>query len=391
MKKEEQQRSIKEFYKSSEMEVLKCLLCTETFKTKSLLEIKEHYVKEHKIVTDNNLFNFYLKSLTKRPKRINYRCPVCNLFIFGSHELATHLFGNHYALSTIDVSGLEKTVEMTQLRSDYVKGREVVLIRFIREVHGQFYDFYDEGLIEVGVQIGILLYLVKYLNETNEFGTQLFNVNSIVQLLNAKGSVMGDPFIANTSFVATSGLNDEHFLEELKTKIRYMILSKNDSRGSGFSFHHFDSFVIQISKRENYLIKSFYGGPSLDTSDDEQTGERIKTITSDQMSSDEEPTQSDCEFIDDKPVGTRTETSTSSEGEYQRLKDLATEVNKLLEKQKTKKKTKKQLKRKAATIESSSSGEEEEEEDQQKKVSILFLDIGCNYFNSLKSKKASSL
>ena len=40
MKKEEQQRSIKEFYKSSEMEVLKCLLCTETFKTKSLLDIK---------------------------------------------------------------------------------------------------------------------------------------------------------------------------------------------------------------------------------------------------------------------------------------------------------------------------------------------------------------
>ena len=226
----------------------------------SLNLIKDHYVKEHNINQESNVFQLYLKSLINDVEKITTLCPACGDIFYTNYELYTHVFAKHYELSELDFT--HNNIRFT--KSEHASLPEKTVYQYgLYEEHEQSsgYDFKDVKLMDVIVNYATYMNLQYFLKNNDSYENYEFSAYVIFQLLNLNlktEEIIYKPFIRTTSIISGRVLDDDFINSLISTSKKYIFMG--DDRGSGYQFFKYVSISVVFRNRKNQYVRHFFGG-----------------------------------------------------------------------------------------------------------------------------------
>ena len=229
--------------------MLKCLLCKQKFTNKE--NLKDHYVKSHK-VNENN--GFFKKLMDQKKKNVMYRriCHHCNEFVFANK--AEHDFLKHYMTG----SGNDNDDDENDVFDDtVVRPLNVISQGVIKKFeitfreHSSYYDFFDSQALVDRFLAEIKNYVFRYNNDV--LIRAGFSIENIQQAL----SDYSEPLL-QTRYWSTEPLLTKSFNDFISFKLRESILKRivnNRLSGSAWTFNRFIYLNLKIIQASTALSK----------------------------------------------------------------------------------------------------------------------------------------
>ena len=215
--------------------MLQCLLCNQKFTNKE--NLKDHYVKFHK-VNENN--GFFKKLMDQKKKNVMYKrtCNYCDEFVFANK--AEHDFLKHYMIGSgnDENDAFDDTVRPLNVISQGVIKKFEITFR----EHSSYYDFFDSVALVDGFLAELKNYVFRYNNDV--LIRAGFSIENIQQAL----SDYSEPLV-QTRYWSTEPLSTKSFNDFISFKLRESILKRvvnNRLSGSAWNFNKFNYLNVKI-------------------------------------------------------------------------------------------------------------------------------------------------
>ena len=227
--------------------MLQCLLCNQKFTNKE--NLKDHYVKSHKVNKNNS---FFKKLMDQKKKNVMYRrtCHYCNEFVFTNK--AEHDFLKHYMIGSGNDDDDENDVFDATVRPLNVTSHGVIKkFEIIFREHSRYYDFFDSEALVDGFLAEIKNYVFRYNNDV--LIRAGFSIENIQQAL----SGYSEPLV-QTRYWSTEPLLTKSFNDFISFKLRESILKRvinNRLSGSAWTFNRFIYLNVKIIHATTALRK----------------------------------------------------------------------------------------------------------------------------------------
>ena len=211
-----------------------CLLCIEKFTNKD--NLKDHYVKLHKVDKNNS---FFKKLIDQKKKNVMYKriCNYCNEFVLTNK--AQHDFLKHYMIG----SGNEVSVDDDDVKPLNVTSQGVIKkFEITFREHSSQYDFFDSVALVDEFLAEIKNYVFRYNNDV--LIRAGFSIENIQQAL----SDYSEPLV-QTRYWSTEPLLTKSFNDFIFFKLRESILKRivnNRLSGSAWTFNRFIYLNVKI-------------------------------------------------------------------------------------------------------------------------------------------------
>lgn len=225
---------------------MQCLLCNQKLTNKE--NLKDHYVKSHKI-NKNNVF--FKRLIDQKKNNVLYRrnCNYCNEFVFANK--ARHDFLKHYMIGTgngnDDYDDDDDAVRPLNVRNlGVIKKFEITF-----KEHSSNYDFFDSVALVDGFLAEIKNYVFRYNNDV--LIRAGFSIENIQQAL----SDNQEPLV-QTRYWSTEPLLTKSFNDFISFKLRESILKRvvnNRLSGSAWNFNKFNYLNVKIVDASTVLNK----------------------------------------------------------------------------------------------------------------------------------------
>ena len=224
---------------------MECVLCTTT----NIENIKEHYIKFHKI-DENNVF--FKKFINRKKTNVVYRrkCNLCDEFVF--FDKAVHDFVKHYLQGIVYGSGSDfssnsgrKPVNVTSLGT--LKKIEITF-----KEHSSDYDFYDSVALVDTFLAEVKDLVPHYKNDV--LIRAGFSIENVQQVFSDN---YAEPLV-QARYWSTEPFQAKSFNDFISFKIRESILKRvinNNLSGSGWHFNKFNYLNIKIVNVSIDLMK----------------------------------------------------------------------------------------------------------------------------------------
>ena len=215
--------------------MLQCLLCIEKFTNKE--NLKDHYVKLHKVDKNNS---FFKKLIDQKKKNVIYKriCNYCNEFVLANK--AEHDFLKHYMIGSGNEDGdaFDDKVRLLNVTSQGVIKKFEITFR----EHSSYYDFFDSVALVDEFLAEIKNYVFRYNNDV--LIRAGFSIENIQQALSDYSEPLVQTRYWSTEPLLTKSLNDF-----ISFKLRESILKRvvnNRLSGSAWTFNRFIYLNIKI-------------------------------------------------------------------------------------------------------------------------------------------------
>ena len=223
---------------------MQCLLCNQ--KSTNIENLKDHYVKSHK-VNENNVF--FKKLIDQKKKNVMYRrnCNYCNEFVFVNK--AKHDFLKHYMIGSGNDRNDDDNDAVRPLNVTYLGVIKKFEITF--KEHSSYYDFFDSLALVDGFLAKIKNYIFRYNNDV--LIRAGFSIENIQQAL----SDYLEPLV-QTRYWSTEPLLTKSFNDFISFKLRESILKRvvnNRLSGSAWNFNKFNYLNVKIVDASTALRK----------------------------------------------------------------------------------------------------------------------------------------
>ena len=214
---------------------MQCLLCNQ--KLTNIENLKDHYVKSHK-VNENNVF--FKKLIDQKKKDVLYRrhCNYCNEFVFMNKT--KHDFLKHYMIGGGDGGNDDDDDVVRPLNVTYSGVIKKFEITF--KEHLSHYDFFDSVALVDGFLAEIKNYIFRYNNDV--LIRAGFSIENVQQAL----SNYSEPLV-QTRYWSTEPLLTKSFNDFISFKLRESILKRvvnNRLSGSAWNFNKFNYLNVKI-------------------------------------------------------------------------------------------------------------------------------------------------
>ena len=215
--------------------MLQCLLCNQKFTNKE--NLKDHYVKFHK-VNENN--SFFKKLIDQKKKNVMYRriCNYCDENVFMNK--AKHDFLKHYMIGSgnDESDAFDDTVRPLNVTS----GGAIKKFEITFREHSSYYDFFDSVALVDSFLAELKNYVFRYNNDV--LIRAGFSIENIQQPL----SDYSEPLV-QTRYWSTEPLATKSFNDFISFKLRESILKRvinNKLSGSAWTFNRFIYLNVKI-------------------------------------------------------------------------------------------------------------------------------------------------
>ena len=212
---------------------MQCILCKST----NIENLKDHYVKSHK-VNENNIF--FKRLISQKKKNVMYRrnCNYCNEFVFVNK--AKHDFLKHYMIGSGNYDGDDDDAvrPLNVTYSGVIKKFEITF-----KEHSSNYDFFDSEALVDGFLAEIKNYIFRYNNEV--LIRAGFSIENIQQPL----SDYSEPLV-QTRYWSSEPLLTKSFNDFISFKLSIVSILKrvvnNRLSGSAWNFNKFNYLNVKI-------------------------------------------------------------------------------------------------------------------------------------------------
>ena len=224
---------------------MECVLCTTT----NIENIKEHYVKFHK-VEENNVF--FKKFINRKKTNVLYRrkCNLCDEFVF--FDKVVHDFVKHYPKGIVHGSGSGSGSGSGGKPLNVTTSGAVKKIEITFKEHSSHYDFYDSVAL-----VDTFLAEVKDLVPHRKYEVLIRAGFSIENMQQVFSDNYAEPLV-QTRYWSTEPFQAKSFNDFISFKIRESILKRvinNNLTGSGWHFNKFNYLNIKIVNVSIDLMK----------------------------------------------------------------------------------------------------------------------------------------
>ena len=221
---------------------MQCLLCNQKLTNKE--NLKDHYVKSHKI-NENNVF--FKRLIDQKRNNVMYRrnCNYCSEFVFANK--ARHDFLKHYMIGAGGINDDDDAVRPLNVTNlGVIKKFEITF-----KEHSSNYDFFDSVALVDGFLAEIKNYIFRYNNDV--LIRAGFSIENIQQAL----SDYQEPLV-QTRYWSTQPLLTKSFNDFICFKLRESILKRvvnNRLSGSAWNFNKFNYLNVKIVDASTVLNK----------------------------------------------------------------------------------------------------------------------------------------
>jgi len=302
---------------------MRCLYCNTNHE--SLGKLFDHLRKEHEVDESNIFLKFFKECLAKgKPKNKKLiTCLVCGKTFNKPLVYSIHLLKSHISYGVpYDDSVIDKKINVSYKKFDYVMiSQSVKTLSFeINYVdHKDLYEFNDISLVNI---FGGLMYdrslrtlFTKKYYDGEMIVNNDYSIYSVISIVNARDTVNGTHVLPARNFSTTNAVTsviNQDVVDEQVNAMGARIFYLDDRFGSGVRMHRINFMRTHIMRIEEGPLRSAYFGgrkrKQNDVSDSEDDDIDISRLTStkkpfildpDSDSSEDEPTKSDVEMIDD--------------------------------------------------------------------------------------------
>ena len=223
---------------------MQCLLCNRKLTNKE--NLKDHYVKSHKI-NKNNVF--FRRLIDQKKNNVMYRrnCNYCNEFVFANK--AKHDFLKHYMIGAGGDNDDDDDDAVRPLNVTYLGVIKKFEITF--KEHSSNYDFFDSVALVDGFLAKIKNYIFRYNNDV------LIRAGSSIENIQQALSDYQEPLV-QTRYWSTEPLLTKSFNDFISFKLRESILKRvvnNRLSGSAWNFNKFNYLNVKIVDASTVLNK----------------------------------------------------------------------------------------------------------------------------------------